>query len=89
MLLPGSLDTAARWQELTARPESIDALADHVLSQAGVEPGTRAIVAGNSLGGLTAIAAGLRRPDRFGYAISMSGSIDGARTSAGLRCCGG
>ncbi len=75
VLLPDSLDTAVRWRELTARPKSIDALADHVLPQAGVESGTRAIVAGNSLGGLTAIAAVLRRPDRFGHAISMSGSV--------------
>lgn len=75
LVLPHSLDTTTRWRELTARPEVIDALADHLLPAVGVHSAPqRTAIAGNSLGGLTAIAAVMRRPDRFGHAISMSGS---------------
>ena len=74
-LLPDSLDNATRWRELAANPEFIDVLADHWLDTLGVPSDPRQIaIAGNSLGGLTAVAAVMRRPDRFGQAISMSGS---------------
>lgn len=75
LVLPDSLGTTTRWRELTARPDVIDALADHLLQAVGVRSAPRhTAIAGNSLGGLTAIAAVMLRPDRFGHAISMSGS---------------
>lgn len=75
VLLPDSLDNATRWRELAANPDFIDVLADHWLEMLGAPSDPRQLViAGNSLGGLTAVAAVLRRPDRFRQAISMSGS---------------
>lgn len=75
VVLPDSLGTDIRWRELTARPDTVDALADVLLPAAGATRGTRAVIAGNSLGGLTAVAATLLRPDRFAHAVAMSPSV--------------
>ncbi|WP_052707743.1 alpha/beta hydrolase-fold protein [Streptomyces rubellomurinus] len=69
-----------RPDDLSCNPDFVDLLADRLLPWAQSEFGTpldpaRTVVAGQSAGGLTAAFAAFRRPDRFGNALSQSGSF--------------
>jgi enterochelin esterase-like enzyme len=79
-VLPESVDADTRWAELTCRPEFVAFLADELLPwAAGRLPVTddpaRTVIAGQSLGGLTAAFAGLTAPHRFGNVLAQSGSF--------------
>ncbi|MEU5699058.1 enterochelin esterase [Streptomyces aurantiacus] len=79
-VLPDSVDPGTRWTELTCRPEFVAFLVDELLPwAAGRLPVTddpaRTVVAGQSLGGLTAAYAALAAPHRFGNALVQSGSF--------------
>jgi enterochelin esterase family protein len=75
-----ALDDATRERELCCHRPFLDFLCDELLpwvrSRATVsdDPGD-VVVAGQSLGGLTAMFAGLERPDVFGGVVSQSGSF--------------
>ncbi|MFF7991439.1 enterochelin esterase [Kitasatospora xanthocidica] len=69
-----------RPDDLSCNPDFVDLLADRLLPWAATEfdattdpAGT--VIAGQSAGGLTAAYAAYRRPDRFGNALSQSGSF--------------
>lgn len=74
------LDPATRTRELACDDAFVDFLGRELLPWLGrrhpitADPG-RTLVAGQSLGGLTAVYAALRAPDRFGRALSQSGSF--------------
>ncbi|MGA5817505.1 alpha/beta hydrolase-fold protein [Kitasatospora sp. NPDC094028] len=80
-----------RPDDLSCNPDFVDLLADRLLPWARREFGTpldpsRTVIAGQSAGGLTAAFAAFRRPDRFGNALSQSGSFwwpDGTEFDAG------
>ncbi|GAU66003.1 putative siderophore esterase [Streptomyces sp. NBRC 110611] len=79
-VLPESVDASTRWTELTCRPEYVAFLTDELLPWAtGRLPVTadpaRTVIAGQSLGGLTAAYAALTAPDRFGNVLAQSGSF--------------
>ncbi|KWT57650.1 esterase [Streptomyces albus subsp. albus] len=69
-----------RMEDLSCNGAFVDWLADTLLPWAadaygaGLRP-ERTVVAGQSAGGLTAAYAAFRRPDRFGLALSQSGSF--------------
>jgi enterochelin esterase family protein len=80
-VLPESVDSASRWAELSCRPEFTAFLADELVPWAAghlpaitADP-ARTVVAGQSLGGLTAAHAALTAPHRFGNALVQSGSF--------------
>ncbi|MFD8573243.1 enterochelin esterase [Streptomyces sp. NPDC059639] len=80
VLAPDSVDNATRWREMGARDAYVTFLADDLLPwAAGRWPLTtdprRTVVAGQSLGGLTALYAGLVRPERFGNVLAQSPSL--------------
>ncbi|MER5885318.1 enterochelin esterase [Streptomyces sp. NPDC001941] len=69
-----------RMVDLSCNGGFVDWLADTLLPWAATEFGAsrepaRTVVAGQSAGGLTAAFAAHRRPDRFGLALSQSGSF--------------
>ncbi|WP_416873140.1 enterochelin esterase [Kitasatospora sp. SC0581] len=69
-----------RPDDLSCNPAFVDLLADRLLPWAATEFGASAdpadtVVAGQSAGGLTAAYAAYRRPERFGNALSQSGSF--------------
>lgn len=72
-------DTPTRVRELTCNPDFVTALVERLLPEAtrgqpvATDP-ARHLIAGQSLGGLTALYAALQRPDRFGAVICQSGS---------------
>ncbi|WP_431984493.1 alpha/beta hydrolase-fold protein [Streptomyces qinglanensis] len=72
-------DPAERMRQLGADPRFVDTLADEVLPavRAGL-PGRQGpwntVLCGQSLGGLTALAAALWRPDAFGTVLAHSAS---------------
>ncbi|MET9919287.1 enterochelin esterase [Streptomyces sp. NPDC006435] len=71
---------SARMDDLSCNGAFVDWLADTLLPWAEAEFGApvrpgRTVVAGQSAGGLTAAFAAFRRPDRFGLAVSQSGSF--------------
>ncbi|MFC7302954.1 enterochelin esterase [Streptomyces monticola] len=79
-LLPEALDVGTRWRELGCEDRFVGFLTDELLPWAkGWLPVTddpaRTVLAGQSLGGLTAVYAALRAPHRFGNALSQSGSF--------------
>lgn len=79
-VLPEAVDETTRWTDLTCRPEYVAFLAEELLPwAAGLLPVTddpgRTVVAGQSLGGLTAAYAALAAPHRFGNALVQSGSF--------------
>ncbi|WP_320774146.1 enterochelin esterase [Streptomyces sp. CRN 30] len=79
-VLPEAVDEPTRWAELSCRPEYVAHLADELLPwAAGHLPVTadpaRTVVAGQSLGGLTAAYAAVAAPHRFGNALVQSGSF--------------
>ncbi|WP_414504093.1 enterochelin esterase [Streptomyces sp. NEAU-L66] len=79
-VLPDSVDAGTRWAELSCRPEFVAFLTDELLPWvAGRLPVTgdpaRTVIAGQSLGGLTAAYAAYSAPHRFGNALAQSGSF--------------
>lgn len=79
-VLPEAVDEPTRWAELSCRPGYVAHLAEEVLPwAAGRLPLTadpaRTVVAGQSLGGLTAAYAAVAAPHRFGNALVQSGSF--------------
>ncbi|MBN0048033.1 enterochelin esterase [Streptomyces actuosus] len=79
-LLPDSVDTDTRYRELTCRPEYVSFLTDELLPWAAerlplTRDPDRTVIAGQSLGGLTAAYAGLTAPHRFGHVLAQSGSF--------------
>ncbi|GAA4823428.1 enterochelin esterase [Streptomyces ziwulingensis] len=79
-VLPEAVDEPTRWTELACRPEYVAHLTDELLPwAAGHLPLTadpaRTVIAGQSLGGLTAAYAAVTAPHRFGHALVQSGSF--------------
>ncbi|MFH8347776.1 enterochelin esterase [Streptomyces sp. NPDC018045] len=79
-LLPESLGADTRWAEMACDPRFAGFLADELLPWAGTDlPLTadpaRTVVAGQSLGGLTAAYAAVTAPGRFGRVLAQSGSF--------------
>ncbi|MFJ3670634.1 enterochelin esterase [Streptomyces sp. NPDC090106] len=80
VLAPDAVDRDTRWRELGARDPFVGFLADELLPWAARrwpltdDPG-RTVVAGQSLGAMTALYAGYVRPDRFGGVIAQSPSL--------------
>ncbi|MEU9638563.1 enterochelin esterase [Streptomyces tendae] len=79
-VLPEAVDEATRWAELSCRPEYVDFLAGELLPwAAGLLPlsddPAHTVIAGQSLGGLTAAYAAAAAPHRFGNALVQSGSF--------------
>ncbi|MEU4556993.1 enterochelin esterase [Actinoplanes sp. NPDC023936] len=79
-LLPESGDRATRFTEYACDPAFADFLATGLIAKAGRDVNVtadpaRTVVAGQSLGGLTAAFAGLTRPERFGNVLSQSGAF--------------
>lgn len=72
-LLPESGTPGDRARDLTCDDRFLSFLADEL--PIGEHPASRTVVAGQSLGGLAALHAAYRRPDRFGAAVSQSGSF--------------
>ncbi|GAA2342048.1 enterochelin esterase [Streptomyces kunmingensis] len=77
---PDAVDRVTRGRELGARDAYVEFLADELLPwAAGRWPVTadpaRTVVAGQSLGAMTALHAGHQRPDRFGHVIAQSPSL--------------
>ncbi|MFC5722352.1 enterochelin esterase [Streptomyces gamaensis] len=80
VLAPDAVDNPTRWQDLGGRDPYVRFLADELLPwAAGRWPVTtdpaRTAVAGQSLGGVTALYAAHTRPERFGHAIAQSPSL--------------
>ncbi|WP_210583832.1 enterochelin esterase [Streptomyces sp. GESEQ-35] len=80
VLAPDAVDRHTRWRELGARDSFVGFLADELLPwAAGRWPLTteagRTVVAGQSLGAMTALYAGHVRPDRFGNVLAQSASL--------------
>ncbi|MDI3385101.1 enterochelin esterase [Streptomyces sp. B-S-A8] len=79
-LLPEALDNDTRWAELGCDDRFAGFLADELLPWAAdrlpvTSDPARTVLAGQSLGGLTAAYAALRAPHRFGNALAQSGSF--------------
>lgn len=79
-LMPESLGAETRWAEMTCDPRFTGFLADELLPWASADlPLTtdpaRTVVAGQSLGGLTAAYAAVSAPGRFGCVLAQSGSF--------------
>lgn len=80
VLAPDAVDRSTRWRELGGRDEFVTFLADELLPWAAARrPLTtdphRTVVAGQSLGAVTALHATHLRPDRFGNALAQSTSL--------------
>ncbi|WP_433399131.1 enterochelin esterase [Streptomyces sp. CA-146814] len=80
VLAPDAVGTATRRLELGGRESYVSFLADEVVPWASTRwPLTaradRTVVAGQGLGGMTALYAGLTRPERFGAVIAQSPSL--------------
>lgn len=79
-LLPESLSSDQRWVELACNERFVGFLETELLPWAGErlsltgDP-ARTVVAGQSLGGLTAAYAGVIAPGRFGRVLAQSGSF--------------
>ncbi|WP_329336629.1 enterochelin esterase [Streptomyces sp. NBC_01352] len=80
VLSPDAVDRRTRWLELGGREEFVTFLSDELLPWATARrPLTtdprRTVVAGQSLGGVTALHAAHLRPDRFGKVLAQSSSL--------------
>lgn len=80
VLAPDAVDSRTRWLELGGRDTFVAFLADELLPwAAGRWPLTthprQTVVAGQSLGGVTALHAGHLRPERFGNVLAQSSSL--------------
>ncbi|SDP28512.1 enterochelin esterase [Streptomyces sp. cf386] len=80
VVAPDAVDRHTRSRELGAREEFVSFLADELLPWAAgrwsldTDP-RRTVVAGQSLGAMTALYAGYLRPDRFGTVLAQSASL--------------
>lgn len=79
-LLPDSVDVASRWSDLACSQDFVAFLDDELLPWAAArlpvtDDPARTVVAGQSLGGLTAAYASLVAPHRFGNVLAQSGSF--------------
>ncbi|MFE6286379.1 enterochelin esterase [Streptomyces sp. NPDC057877] len=79
-VLPEAVDEATRWVELSCRPEYVAFLTGELLPWAAgrlplTDDPARTVVAGQSLGGLTAAYAAVAAPHRFGNVLVQSGSF--------------
>jgi enterochelin esterase family protein len=79
-LMPDAGDTATRWRELACSEAFLAFLTGELLPWATGRWGISAdpadtLIAGASLGGLTALFAGLRAPARFGCVLAQSASL--------------
>ncbi|MFJ6695099.1 enterochelin esterase [Streptomyces sp. NPDC091272] len=79
-LLPESVDSDQRWAELACNEGFVGFLEHELLPWAGewlplTEDPARTVVAGQSLGGLTAAYAAVTAPSRFGRVLAQSGSF--------------
>ncbi|WP_411084054.1 enterochelin esterase [Streptomyces sp. cmx-18-6] len=80
VLAPDAVDSATRWRELGGREGYVSFLADEAVPWAQARwPLTaradRTVVAGQGLGGMTALYAGLTRPERFGRVLAQSPAL--------------
>ncbi|WP_399881369.1 enterochelin esterase [Streptomyces sp. BBFR51] len=80
VVAPDAVDRRTRWRDLGCRDPFVAFLADELLPwAAGRWPLTtdphRTVVAGQSLGAMTALHAGRLRPDRFGNVLAQSASL--------------
>ncbi|MFD3753802.1 enterochelin esterase [Streptomyces cyaneofuscatus] len=80
VLAPDAVGTATRRLELGGRESYVSFLADEVVPWVSSRwPLTarpdRTVVAGQGLGGMTALYAGLTRPERFGAVVAQSPSL--------------
>ena len=69
-----------RFQELSCSPSFMNVLVEEVLpwvhqNYAATKDPARIVIGGSSLGGLTAVYAGLQHPDLFGNILAMSGAF--------------
>ncbi|MET9296731.1 enterochelin esterase [Streptomyces sp. NPDC003077] len=80
VLAPHAVDNATRAREFGGHPAYVDFLAGELLPWAagrlpvGLDP-ARTVIAGQSLGGLTALYAGYAAPYRFGNVLAQSPSM--------------
>ncbi|MBQ0826973.1 enterochelin esterase [Streptomyces sp. RG38] len=79
-VLPEAVDEATRWTELSCRPAYADFLTGELLPWAArrlplTDDPARTVIAGQSLGGLTAAYAAALAPGRFGNVLAQSGSF--------------
>ncbi|MYR41882.1 enterochelin esterase [Streptomyces sp. SID5910] len=80
VVAPDAVDRRTRWRDLGGREPFVAFLADELLPWAAgrwpltTDPG-RTVVAGQSLGAMTALYAGLLRSDRFGAVLAQSASL--------------
>nr|BFF02928.1 alpha/beta hydrolase-fold protein [Streptoalloteichus tenebrarius] len=79
-LMPDAVDNPTRWRDLGCHEPFLGFLRDELLPWAShrwrvTDDPARTVIAGQSLGGLTALFAGLRAPERFGNLLSQSGSF--------------
>ena len=79
-VLPDAVDAGTRWRELTCRPWFAAFLTDELLPWAArmlpvTDDPYRTVIAGQSLGGLTAAYTALEAPHRFGNVLAQSGSF--------------
>lgn len=87
VLAPDAVGRATRTRELGAHDSHVRFLADELLPWAtGRLPLTtdpaRTLVAGQGLGGLAALYAGLLRPERFGNVLAQSAPVSGLDVGA-------
>ncbi|MGW0905460.1 enterochelin esterase domain-containing protein [Streptomyces sp. NPDC002853] len=90
VLAPDAVDRATRTRELGAHDSHVRFLADELLPwAAGRRPLTtdpaRTLVAGQGLGGLASLYAGLLRPERFGNVLAQSAPVSGLDVGAARR----
>ncbi|MCX5400829.1 enterochelin esterase [Streptomyces sp. NBC_00102] len=74
-----SVDSGSRWRDLACRPDHAAFLADELLPWAArrlplTDDPARTVIAGQSLGGLSATYTALTAPHRFGNALVQSAS---------------
>ncbi|MFC8371739.1 enterochelin esterase [Streptomyces sp. NPDC057239] len=80
VVAPDAVDRRTRWRDLGGREPFVGFLADELLPWAAgrwplaTDP-RRTVVAGQSLGGMTALYAAYLRPDRFGNVLAQSASL--------------
>ena len=78
VLAPDSVDLDTRWHDLAGSDSFLTFLAEEMIRQSPLpvsDDPARTVIAGQSLGGLTALYAALRRPDRFGVVLGQSVSL--------------
>jgi enterochelin esterase family protein len=77
VLLPEATDRSRRWVDLGCSPAFLTFLVDELLPWSTRRTGLSrpALIAGQSLGGLTAVWAALRAPGAFDRALAQSGSF--------------